>query len=222
MTRKTRPVSWIKAALKEFETFPEGARSICLAALTIAAEGGKADIAKPMHGMGSGVFEIALPHRGDAFRVVLRRTACWGNLGRPSVSEEIDAAHQDDQARGRSDQGPFEETEGDVTMKGEKLEVTRGSGNVFRDLGHENADIEQFKAILAAEIIKALDRDGLSVRGAHSRTGIAAADFSRIRNADLGRFTVDRLMSIINRLGSRVDVKVRVRRPETIAHEVTA
>ncbi|HET9320170.1 MAG TPA: type II toxin-antitoxin system RelE/ParE family toxin [Bryobacteraceae bacterium] len=70
MTRKTRPVSWIRAALKEFERFPEGARVICLAALTIAAEGGKADIAKPVHGMGSGVFEIALPFRGDAFRVV--------------------------------------------------------------------------------------------------------------------------------------------------------
>ncbi len=70
MTRRTRPVSWIRAALKEFETFPEGARSICLTALTIAAEGGKADIAKPMHGIGSGVFEIALPFRGHAFRVV--------------------------------------------------------------------------------------------------------------------------------------------------------
>jgi phage-related protein len=70
MTRKTRPISWINAALKEFETFPEGARSICLAALTIAAEGGKADVAKPMRGFGSGVFEIALPFRGDAFRVV--------------------------------------------------------------------------------------------------------------------------------------------------------
>jgi phage-related protein len=70
MTRKTRPVSWIRAALREFETFPEGARSICLAALTIAAEGGKADVAKPMHGLGSGVFEIALPFQGDAFRVV--------------------------------------------------------------------------------------------------------------------------------------------------------
>src|SRR5947209_13718210 len=70
MPPRTRPVSWIRAALKEFETFPEGARSICLAALTIAAEGGKADIAKPMHGMGSGVFEIALPFRGDAFRVL--------------------------------------------------------------------------------------------------------------------------------------------------------
>lgn len=70
MTLRTRPVSWIKAALREFETFPEGARSICLAALTIAAEGGKADFAKPMHGLGSGVFEIALQARGDAFRVV--------------------------------------------------------------------------------------------------------------------------------------------------------
>jgi phage-related protein len=70
MTPRTRPVSWIRAALKEFETFPEGARSICLAALTVAAEGGKVDIAKPMLGMGSGVFEIALPFRGDAFRVV--------------------------------------------------------------------------------------------------------------------------------------------------------
>jgi predicted XRE-type DNA-binding protein len=107
-------------------------------------------------------------------------------------------------------------------MKREELQVTRGSGNVFRDLGHENADIEQFKAILASEIIKALDREGLSVRGAHSRTGIAAADFSRIRNADLGRFTVDRLMLIINRLGSRLEVKVRVRRAETAEHTATA
>lgn len=68
--RKTRPVSWIKAALRDFKTFPEEAQSICLAALTIAGEGGKADIAKPMHGLGSGVFEIALAFRGDAFRVV--------------------------------------------------------------------------------------------------------------------------------------------------------
>jgi phage-related protein len=70
MTLKTRPVSWIRGALKDCEKFPQGARSICLSALTIAAEGGKADIAKPMHGLGSGVFEIALSFRGDAFRLV--------------------------------------------------------------------------------------------------------------------------------------------------------
>jgi predicted XRE-type DNA-binding protein len=107
-------------------------------------------------------------------------------------------------------------------MKNQKLEVKRGSGNVFRDFGRKNADVEQFKAILAAEIIKALDRESLSVRAAQARTGIAAADFSRIRNADLGRFTVDRLMSIINRLGSRVEVKVRVRRVQPVVHGATA
>ncbi len=88
----------------------------------------------------------------------------------------------------------------------------RGSRNVFRDLGVADPDVRQLKATLAAEVIKALDRAGLSVRGAQARTGIAAADFSRIRNADLSRFTVDRLVKIINRLGSRVEVKVRVRR----------
>ena len=106
-------------------------------------------------------------------------------------------------------------------MKREQLAVIRGSGNVFRDFGKENADLKQFKAILAAEIIKVLDRDRLSVRKAHARTGIAAADFSRIRNADLGRFTIDRLMSVINCLGSRVDVAVKVKK-STGQHVATA
>jgi predicted XRE-type DNA-binding protein len=101
---------------------------------------------------------------------------------------------------------------GDAQLKRDKrLEVVRGTGKVFRDLGRRNGDAEQFKPILAAEVIKALDRERLTVRAAHARTGIAAADFSRIRNADLGRFTADRLITVLNRLGSRVEVKVRVR-----------
>jgi hypothetical protein len=54
----------------------------------------------------------------------------------------------------------IEDTEGDVAMKSKKVEVARGSGNVFRDVGHKNADAEQLESILAAEIIKALDREG--------------------------------------------------------------
>ena len=68
--RRTRPVSWLKAALNDFGAFPENAQAVCLAALTIAAEGGKADIAKPLRGLGGGVFEIAVAFKGDAFRVV--------------------------------------------------------------------------------------------------------------------------------------------------------
>ncbi len=96
-------------------------------------------------------------------------------------------------------------------MNDEVLEVVRGSGNVYRDLGQDDADLKQFKALLAAEIVKKLDGDGLTVREAHARTGIAAADFSRIRHADLARFTVDRLIGIINRLGARIEFKVRLR-----------
>ena len=68
--RPTRPVSWITIARKAFEEFPDDAREVIVDALSVAAEGGKAGIAKPMKGLGSGVFEIALPYRGNAFRVV--------------------------------------------------------------------------------------------------------------------------------------------------------
>ncbi len=65
-----RPISWIKAARKDFEAFPQGARTKILRALTIAAEGRKADIAKPMKGFESGIFEVALRYRTDAYRTV--------------------------------------------------------------------------------------------------------------------------------------------------------
>lgn len=70
MSLITKPISWIKAARKDFEKFPEGAKQQAWEALTIAAEGHKADIAKPMKGLGSGVFEIALQYRSNAWRVV--------------------------------------------------------------------------------------------------------------------------------------------------------
>jgi len=97
------------------------------------------------------------------------------------------------------------------------------AGMWFRDLGHKNADVEQFKAILAAEIIKALDCEGLTVRAAHDPHRHRSKPTSRASaTRTWGRFTVDRLMSIISRLGSRVDVKVRVRRAEPVGCAATA
>jgi phage-related protein len=68
--RNTRPVSWIKAARRNFEEFPGDVQGEMLSALTIAAEGSKSDKAKPFRGVDGSVFEIALKHRGDAFRVL--------------------------------------------------------------------------------------------------------------------------------------------------------
>ena len=87
----------------------------------------------------------------------------------------------------------------------------RGSGNVYRDFNIPDADVRQLKAILAAAIMKTLNKKGLSVRKAQRLTGVPAADVSRIRDADLERFTSDRMMMIINTRGSRVEVSVRVK-----------
>lgn len=64
-----RPIAWIKAAQKDFQRFPESAQLELARALSIVAEGGHPDIAKPLHGLGSGVLELALRHRGEAYRV---------------------------------------------------------------------------------------------------------------------------------------------------------
>lgn len=94
-------------------------------------------------------------------------------------------------------------------------ELARGSGNVFADFGAPDASLRQLRAILAAEVVKALDAEGLSVREAQARTGIAAADFSRIRQAKLDRFTVDRLLRILDRLDRDVRVEIAVTPRET-------
>jgi len=93
----------------------------------------------------------------------------------------------------------------------EELEVIRGTGNVFRDFSHADADREHLKAVLAAQVIRVLDARNMTVRGAEDATGIAAADFSRIRQAKLDRFTIDRLMTILGRLDQKVDVEITVR-----------
>ncbi len=95
-------------------------------------------------------------------------------------------------------------------MSEDDFKLVEGSGNVFRDFGDPLADLKQAKAVLAARIIAPLDDRGLTVRKASERTGFAAADFSRIRNADLGRFTLDRLMTMLAALEPRLQVTVQV------------
>ena len=109
-----------------------------------------------------------------------------------------------------------------MTKQRDDFELVRGSGNVFRDFGQPDADVQQAKALLAARIIGILDEDELSTRKAEARTGVSHADFTRIRNVQLGRFTIDRLMTVLNKLGQQVEVQVTVqpRQPEseTTAH----
>ena len=91
------------------------------------------------------------------------------------------------------------------------VEFVSGSGNVFRDFGRPDADLAQARAILAAKIIGVLDERKLNARAAESLTGVAATEFSRIRTAKLGRFTIDRMIKILGKLGQEVKFEVTVR-----------
>ncbi len=97
----------------------------------------------------------------------------------------------------------------------EILELDHGSGNLYRDLALPDPDLRQAKAILAAAIIRVLDERALTVREA-AATGFAAADFSRVRNARLARFTLDRLIRMLQALEPAARVSVQVDMPSPL------
>ena len=88
------------------------------------------------------------------------------------------------------------------------MEVMRGSGNIFADFGDADAETKKMKADIAAEIIITLNKRGLTARAGAKAAKVDAADIQRIRNADLSRFTIDRLVRIAYRLGRSVEMKV--------------
>jgi len=102
-------------------------------------------------------------------------------------------------------------------MTEEKIEIVRGSGNVHADMGDPDAETKQLKAFLAAEIIAILDRRHLTVRAAAELTGVTPSDVSNIRNAHLGKFTIDRLVRVLNRLDRKVTLTVEKARHGTVA-----
>jgi predicted XRE-type DNA-binding protein len=96
-------------------------------------------------------------------------------------------------------------------MKRDDLELVRGSGNVYRDLGRPNADLAQARAITAARIIRIIDDRKLSTRDAEKLTGVSHSEFSRIRNTQLGRFTLDRMIAILGKLDADIEVSLSFR-----------
>jgi len=85
MEGRTRTISWLKLARKAFDEFPPEVQERMTDALIVAARGEKAGIAKPMKGLGFGVFEIALPYRGMRTGLFMRsRWARISGLSMPS------------------------------------------------------------------------------------------------------------------------------------------
>jgi predicted XRE-type DNA-binding protein len=96
-------------------------------------------------------------------------------------------------------------------MSETKLELVRGSDNPFADAGLPDADTELMKADLATAIVCILRERDLSGARAAELAGTTEADISRIRRASLDRFTIDRLVKILNRLDRQIEVAVTMR-----------
>ncbi len=161
--------------MKDFSKFPAEARERAAVALTFIAEGATPDIAKPMSGLGGGVWELAIRSRGDAYRIVYAL----------QLAEEIRVVHafQKKSKKGIATPKPeidliverIKRLKGLPGMTKTKQAVVRGSGNVFRDLQLPNAELLQLKALLGAEVVRAMDELGLGARDAERATKIAAA-----------------------------------------------
>lgn len=135
----------MKAARKAFEAFPAGAQVKVVRALTIAAEGRKADVAKPVKGVGPGVCEIALRFRTDAYRVVYA-VQLGQEIWVIHAFQRIEDRDQDAKGRSRPDPRTDQTLEGEAAVS-EDLEMVQGSHDVSGD--HSGASWSDAQARLA-------------------------------------------------------------------------
>jgi predicted XRE-type DNA-binding protein len=101
--------------------------------------------------------------------------------------------------------------------------VHDSSGNVFADLGIENADEYMAKSQLAAEILRIVQRRRLTQAQAAKLLGIRQPKVSELLRGRLDGFSTDRLLRFIIRLGYDVQIKLSKARARTHGHmEITA
>jgi predicted XRE-type DNA-binding protein len=87
--------------------------------------------------------------------------------------------------------------------------ITRGSGNVFADLGFPDAAERQAKLRLAYTLNQVIDSRNLSQASAAKVLGVTQPKVSALRNYKLAGFSVERLMNLLTALDQDVDIVVR-------------
>ena len=91
----------------------------------------------------------------------------------------------------------------------EGVEVHRGSGNVFADLGLADADKLKIKTGLVIEIRKAMRSRGLTQQDAAKRMGVTQPKVSDMMRGDFTNLSERKLMDCLTRLGYDIEISVR-------------
>lgn len=87
--------------------------------------------------------------------------------------------------------------------------VTRGGGNVFDDLGFQNADEHLAKAELVSELKRIVDRAGWNQARAAKIMGMAQPDMSRLLRGQFSNYSIDRIMRFLRAAGCEVEITIR-------------
>jgi predicted XRE-type DNA-binding protein len=88
-------------------------------------------------------------------------------------------------------------------------DVTKGSGNVFADLGLPQAEDLQTRAQLTHQIYSLIKERGLKQKDAAELLGIKQPDVSALMNGRFADFSVDRLLHFLVRLNQNVEIIIR-------------
>jgi predicted XRE-type DNA-binding protein len=88
-------------------------------------------------------------------------------------------------------------------------EITRGSGNVFADLGYPDAEERQTKLRLALALNQIIAQRRLTQAAAAERLGINQPKVSALANYKLGGFSVERLLTFLTALDRDVEIVIR-------------
>jgi predicted XRE-type DNA-binding protein len=94
---------------------------------------------------------------------------------------------------------------------GKKEKCERGSTNVFADLGFKNPEKMQAKAALASRIISIIENNGWTQEEAAEELGIKQPKVSLLYRGQLSGFSLEKLMSLLNRLNLDIDIVIKKR-----------
>ena len=94
------------------------------------------------------------------------------------------------------------------------VEVHRGSGNVFADLGLADAEKLKIKTGLVFELTKAMRSRGLTQQEAAKLIGITQPKVSDMMRGDFSNLSERKLMDCLTRLGYDIEIKVRPAKSE--------
>ncbi len=90
--------------------------------------------------------------------------------------------------------------------------ITRGSGNVFKDLGFKDPEEYKAKAELALQISKIIEKRDLTQTQASKLIGATQPDISKLKTGQLSGFTIDRLLDFLRHLDRSIEIHIKGKR----------